>query len=111
MKHCHAPKPRDLKKYVTAFIYDKRGRLLSFGKNSFVKTHPLMAKLALAQDEPHKIFLHAEVDAFIKCKEIKRAYKIRVIATDINGHVRSGKPCKICLELIKQSSIKEIEHS
>ena len=33
---------------ITAVIYDKRGRVLSIGKNQYLKTHPLQAKHAHA---------------------------------------------------------------
>lgn len=104
-------KERDFRKHVKAFIYDKKGKLLSFGESNYIKTHPLMAKLANAQNEPRKIFLHAEVAAFIRCKDISKAHKIVILATSVEGYIRSGKPCKICLELLRQSNIKVIEHS
>ena len=53
--------------HISAFVYDKRGRLLSTGQNSYVKTHPLQAKAAREVGEPHRIFLHAEVAALLKC--------------------------------------------
>lgn len=30
---------------VTAYIYDKRGRMLSMGRNSYTKTHPTMVRI------------------------------------------------------------------
>ena len=55
------------KKYsITAIIYDRRGAVLSLGKNSYHKTHPLQAHYAAVAGEPHKMFLHAEIDAIIQ---------------------------------------------
>ena len=31
---------------ITAIIYDKKGRVLSIGQNSYIKTHPYQAKIA-----------------------------------------------------------------
>ena len=59
------------KKYaVTAIIYDRKGNVLSMGNNSYIKTHPMQAKYANQVNEPHKVFLHAEIHAIIKCKDI-----------------------------------------
>ena len=44
---------------VTAIIYDKRGRILSIGKNSYVKTHPLQARYATEVGLCEQVFLHA----------------------------------------------------
>ena len=63
---------------MTAILYDKRGRVLSIGKNSYVKTHPLQARYATQVGEPSKVFLHAEVDAIVKCKNLDKAHKIVV---------------------------------
>lgn len=45
---------------VTAFIYDKRGRVLSIGKNSYVKTHPLQAHHANKVGLGDKLYLHMQ---------------------------------------------------
>ena len=34
---------------VTAYIKDKKGRVLAIGKNSYIKTHPEMVKLGKKQ--------------------------------------------------------------
>ena len=51
---------------ITAVAYDKRGRVLAIGKNSYVKTHPFQAKMAHSVGEPHKVFIHAEIAAILK---------------------------------------------
>jgi deoxycytidylate deaminase len=100
------------KKYsITAIIYDKKGNVLSIGKNSYTKTHPIQAKHAELVGEPHKIFLHAEMDAIIKCRDIDKAYKIVVLRTEKDGTYANSCPCKICQHAISLTPIKIIEHS
>ena len=96
--------------HVTAFVYDKRGRLLSSGQNSYVKTHPLMAKAGAKVGEPHKIYLHAEVAALIKC-DWKKAYKLVVLRYSKKGQPLIAKPCVVCQSIIEQTGIKEIEYT
>ena len=63
------------KQNMTAIIYDKRGKVISVGQNSYVKTHPLQAKYAAIAGMPDRQFLHAEIHAIVKCKDLTRAYK------------------------------------
>lgn len=100
------------KKYnVTAIIYDKKGNILSIGYNSYVKTHPLQARYAKEVGEPKKIFLHAEVDAIVKCKSLNKAYKISIFRHNGDGSYGLAKPCKVCMNAIKKTKIAQIEHT
>ncbi|OQB10755.1 MAG: Cytidine and deoxycytidylate deaminase zinc-binding region [Parcubacteria group bacterium ADurb.Bin216] len=96
---------------ITAIIYDKRGNILSIGKNSYVKTHPLQAMFAKKVDEEHKSFLHAEVDAIIKLRKIKGAKRISVFRFMEDGTPAMAHPCKICMQAIKYANIEIIEHT
>lgn len=96
---------------ITALIYDKRGRLLSVGKNSYIKTHTLQAKLAAEVGLPHKQFLHAEVAALVRLKNWSKAHKIVVTRLDKQGNPVNAKPCKICQRAIQQAGIEIIEHT
>ena len=96
---------------LTAIIYDKRGKILSVGKNSYVKTHPKMAEFAAKMGEPYKQFIHAEIDAIIRCKDLTKAYKISVFRIMKDGSYGMAKPCNICSHAIKESGIKVIEHT
>ena len=96
---------------LTAIIYDKRGRVLSIGKNSYVKTHPIMQRLAKHTDNPHRIFLHAEVSAILKCDRLEDAHKIVVFRFDKKGNPVNAKPCEICQSAIKATNIKIVEHT
>ena len=96
---------------VTAIIYDKRGKVLSVGKNSYVKTHPLQAEHARRAGEPYKVYLHAEVSAIAKCKSLDKAYRISIFRFLEDGSPANARPCPICCSAIKATGIKKIEHT
>ena len=96
---------------ITAIIYDKKGRVLSIGKNSYVKTHPTQAKYAYNAGEPYKQFLHAEIHAIIKCAHLDKAYKISVFRHNKSGEPLYAKPCPICQSAIAATKIKIVEHT
>src|SRR6056297_1254958 len=90
---------------VTAMIVDKRNRILAIGKNSYVKTHPLQAKHAARLGKENAIFLHAEIQAIIRCRNIENAYKIIVTRYDKFGKARLAKPCDICTDALTSFGI------
>ncbi len=100
-----------IKHALTAIIYDKRGRVLSIGQNSYVKTHPIMAKYADKCGEPFKQFLHAEIHAIVKCKDLSKAYKIFVARYGRSGVPLNATPCPICMQAIREAGIEIIEHT
>jgi deoxycytidylate deaminase len=95
--------------HITAVIYDKKGRVLSVGKNSYVKTHPQQARHARIVGLPEKIFLHAEMDAIIRCRDLSRAHKITVARITRKGKYGNAKPCLVCQSAIKEAGIKQVE--
>jgi len=96
---------------VTAFVYDKKGNLLSVGRNSFVKTHPLQARAAKAVGQEKRVFLHAEVHALVQLRDWSTAHTIRVVRLGANARELLAKPCPVCMHVIKQTGIKRIEHT
>jgi deoxycytidylate deaminase len=96
---------------LTAIIYDKRGKVLSIGKNSYVKTHPVQAEWARKAGEAYKQVLHAEIAAIIKCTNLAKAYRISVFRYKEDGSPANAKPCKTCAGAIAKTSIKIIEHT
>jgi tRNA(Arg) A34 adenosine deaminase TadA len=96
---------------MTAMIYDKRGRVLSVGKNSYVKTHPYQAQCARNVGLPDKQFLHAEIHAIVRCKQLFRAHRIVVMRFDKDGKPKNAKPCPVCESAIKAAGIKIVEHT
>lgn len=97
--------------HITAIIYDKRGRILSVGQNSYVKTHTLQSCHAKKVGQPEKEFLHAEVAAIVKCKDLSRAHRIFVSRWNANGEPALAKPCKICESALAAAGINIIEHT
>lgn len=100
-----------VKHNITAIVYDRKGRIVSMGKNSYFKTHPLQAKYAQEVGLEEKIFLHAEVDALVKLKDWKRAHKIVITRFGKTGEPLLAKPCKVCEHAIRLAGIEHIEHT
>lgn len=96
---------------VTAIIYDKRGRVLSIGKNNYLKTHTHQAKHAALVGEPYKRFLHAEIHAITRCRDLSKAYKISVFRYHRDGTPALAAPCAVCMSAIRESGIPVIEHT
>lgn len=98
------------KHQITALLYDKRGRLLSVGRNCYSKSHPLQKKMAVAVGQPERIYLHAEVAALVKLKDWTKAAKIVVSRYTMDGLPAPAKPCPCCMLLLTKIGI-EIEHT
>lgn len=91
---------------VYAAIADKKGQIISIGKNSFVKTHPKQRSYNLYRN-PNKIFLHAEIDALLKYKT-DNAYMMIVARVTKSGLIKNAKPCFGCFTAIMESNIKKV---
>ena len=96
---------------IVATVYDKRGRKLTEGTNSYTKTHTLQAKFAVQVGLDDKIYLHSEVAAVSKLKKHHKPYKIVVERYREDGTQAMAKPCPICMEAIKAHSIKYVEYT
>lgn len=94
---------------ITALAYDKRGKLLAVGKNSYTRTHPLQAKFGKQSGRPNAIYLHAELAALLKARE--QVYRLVVLRYDKEGHPANAKPCPACQLAIKAFGVKRVEHS
>ena len=94
---------------ITALAYDKRGKLLSVGKNSYTRTHPLQAKFGKKVGRPQAIYIHAELAALLKA----RSPVHRLVVTRFNkkGQPVLAKPCPSCQEAIKYFGVKHVEHT
>jgi hypothetical protein len=101
----------NVRQNITALIYDKRGRVISVGKNSYVKTHPLQAKFARQHGESYKQFLHAEIHAITRCKDLSKAHRIFVVRYNKAGQPMLAKPCPICASAISEAGIRFVEHT
>jgi len=99
--------PRVFRAKAAAAIF-KRKRLLAVGYNKD-KTHPLQGRFC---KHPDALFLHAEIDAILKCRDISKAHRIFVSRHTRSGGFGSAKPCPICQDAINtMTPIKIIEHT
>jgi len=98
------------KQNLTAIIKDKKGKILSIGKNSYTKTHPIMYNYAKKVEGHYtkKVYLHAEIDAIIRCDDLEEAYKIEVYRINKHNQYALSKPCKVCMTAIKHTNIKVV---
>lgn len=69
----------------------------------------MQARYAEQAGEPHKITLHAEIAAIVKCRNLDRAYKISVFRYNKKGNPLLAKPCPICMSAIQKTKIRDIE--
>lgn len=96
---------------ITAIIYDKRGRVMSVGKNSYIKTHPLQAAHAKLAGEPHRVFLHAEIHAISLCRDLTKAHSMKIFRFLEDGSPATARPCVVCSSAIRASGIEIVEHT
>ena len=94
---------------MKSIIYDKRGKVLSVGFNSYVKTHTLQAHHAAKTGEPLRQYIHSETHAVVKCRDLSKAHRIKVFRFGKNGKPMLAKPCKACMSLLSETPIKIIE--
>lgn len=100
------------KQSLTAIVKDKKGRILAIGRNSYVKTHPLMLKAARATGNNEKrLYLHAEVAALLKVPDWQKAHSMEVIRFTKDGKPALAKPCDCCQYILKQTGIKKVIHT
>jgi len=96
---------------LTAIIRDRKNRILSIGKNSYLKTHPIMYRLGKTVGyDGEKIHIHAEIDAIVKCRHLDKAYSIEVYNYSPRSKTyRPSKPCSICMTGIKETPIQIVQ--
>lgn len=100
----------EVKHSITAIAYDRKGKIISYGHNSYVKTHPLQASLAPTVGLHHKIYLHAEIDAIIRAKG-EHIHTLKIFRLGKSGKYLNAAPCPICSHAIKLYGIKHVEHT
>lgn len=100
---------RSMGKYqfnLGAIVTDKKGQILSYGFNSYQKTHPkqYLYNKGIRDD---RIYLHAEIDSLIKCSTMSHAAHMLIVARlGKDGRLHMAKPCAGCMKAIKESHIK-----
>jgi len=83
----------------------RKGRIIAIGRNSYVKTHPMQARLAKKVGNEKRVYLHAEISAIIKARGC--ADTLMVIRRTKTG-LGLAKPCPICQLAIEQANLKVI---
>ena len=82
----------------------RKNEIITTGFNK-MKSHPLQLKY---NNNEHKIFLHAEIDAIIKAKGRTEGNSIIVVRKMSLGEFGTSKPCAACLQAIIASGIKRV---
>lgn len=90
---------------ICAMILHKNNHVIGF--NNYIKTHPLTKQI-----HPRYILTtHAEIDALNKWNEnwrITNSTTLYTIGLTPHGNYCTSKPCKSCMETIKEFNIKRI---
>lgn len=100
--------------FIFARIMDSRGRTLSVGWNSYVKTHPMQVRYAKRIKRPEAVYVHAEIMAISRLRyhQLKKATTIVVYRFDAMGNPVSAKPCPICMLCLKEmTNITDIRYT
>lgn len=95
---------------IKATCYDKKGRVISVGYNSYTRTHPVQAFHANEVGLSEKQFLHAEIHALLRAKD-RQVHKIKVERYNKKGEPLNAAPCPICQHAIKSWGVNYVEHT
>ena len=90
---------------IGAAIFSRKGALISTGFNK-QKTHVRQAKWAFEVGQPLRQFLHAEIDALIKCRH-GDPYSIVIVRLTSKG-LAMAKPCAVCQRALLETHINKI---
>lgn len=98
---------------LAAVISDKRGRVLSYSVNSYVKTHPIQAHYAKQVGKDCAQYLHAEIAslAALSYNDKQKAFRISIARVLKNGELGLSQPCSICQRALADFGIKCIEYT
>ena len=99
-------KSNPAKQKMAAVIVDKRGRVLSYGVNSYVSTHPIQAKFGRLTGNPEAIWLHAEVSALVKLRHKPHTMYVARVTKDMRPAM--SKPCPACSAAIIEAGVKRV---
>lgn len=97
------------KQRIASIITDKKGRILSFGVNSYTKSHPRQAYYAEKCGQTHKVFLHSEISAIVNCKG--QGYAIYTARVNRKNEAIASAPCPICRLALSDAKIKNIYYT
>jgi len=94
---------------IGAVVVDRQGCILSYGFNSYHKTHPSMIKNVYYND--HQIFVHAECDALYSVDPKTQPFAIIICRLNKKNEFMNAKPCTGCYLEILKSGIKRIYYT
>jgi tRNA(Arg) A34 adenosine deaminase TadA len=95
---------------ILAKVSDSKKNTIGVGVNEYRKTHPLQSHFANLAGEPKREYLHAEIQALIRCKD-KIPFSIQVERYDSEGNPALAKPCNVCMCAIKAYGVKFIKYT
>lgn len=88
----------------------KNGGLVCVGFNR-KKSHPVQKKYNIHRgfDSEPKDYIHAEISAIVKAKNVDlRGSSIYISRNNVNGDMAMCRPCKACMEAIRESGISKV---
>lgn len=95
---------------IKATAFDRKGNPIAKGENSYTKSHPLMLHFAEKVGLHQKIFLHAEVQALLRCGD-KVPHRLLVERYNADGTPAMVRPCPVCQEAIKAFGVKLVQYT
>jgi len=95
---------------ITATVRDKRGRVLSVATNQYGKTHPLQRHFAQLCGEDERVYLHAEINALLKCRG-RLPHSVHVERYTKDGLPALAAPCAICQRALSAFGVKHITYT
>lgn len=93
------PDKESLRFNMGAALIDKSGTVLSYGFNSYIKTHPRI--VFNPNYNEFKLYLHAECAAIYKNHKDNKPYAMIIARLSDEGNFRLAKPCIGCYSEIK----------
>lgn len=96
------------KQSIFSVVYNRSGKVLSTGENSYKKTNPNQARIAALVGLPDKQYLHSEVASLLNLHHSHKPYSIFVSRKMRNGEWGMARPCNVCMQAIRTSGIKRI---
>ena len=91
---------------IAAFVFKNRKHIYGKAVNLPKKKHPIQKKYAYKVKKEKREHLHAEVKAIIRAKG--KGDSILVVRILKNKKYAMARPCKICMEAIRETHIKHL---
>lgn len=96
-----------MKHKLTAYAYDRKGRLIAKAHNNYSKSHPIQAHFASLVGQPEKVFLHAEIAALLQAGKT-HVERLHIERFHKDGTPALARPCLVCQKAIEAYGVKQI---